>query len=156
MGGAGCLCLSSSISPWSGGLQGSRPRLPTDDSDCPRMARHALVLGSVNMLVQVSLLLPQVENLLTQPSASALTDIFNLNLHALRLEPRAYNSKGSLKKWQKELKLLRDAQPEVSTSLSGPCLSNGVSQIWWTSGHLQSKLWTSSCTCFRRKVFNLV
>ena len=33
VGGAGCLCLSSSISPRPGGLQGSRPWLPMDDSD---------------------------------------------------------------------------------------------------------------------------
>ena len=45
-GGADCLCLSSSIFPRSGCLQGGRPRLPTDDPDCPRMAEHALVLGS--------------------------------------------------------------------------------------------------------------
>ena len=46
MGGVGRLCFSSNISPRPGGLQGSRPRLPTDDSDCPGMAKYALVLGS--------------------------------------------------------------------------------------------------------------
>ena len=46
MGGAGCLCFSCSISPRSGGLQGSRPRLLMDYSDCPGMAKHALVLRS--------------------------------------------------------------------------------------------------------------
>ena len=46
MGGAGCLCLSSSISPQPDGLQGGRPRLLTDDFDCPGMAKHTLVLGS--------------------------------------------------------------------------------------------------------------
>ena len=33
-------------------------------------------------------------------------------------------------KWQRELRLLRDAQPEVS-SQSGPFLSNGVKQVRW-------------------------
>ena len=40
------LDLSSSVSPRPGPLQGGRPGLLTDDPDCPRMAKHALVLGS--------------------------------------------------------------------------------------------------------------
>ena len=65
VGGAGCLCLSSSISPPPFGLQGSRPRLPTDDSDCPGMAKHARFWDLVNLSIHVPLLLPQVENLQT-------------------------------------------------------------------------------------------
>ena len=124
MGGVGGLCLSSGISPRPGGLQGGRPRLPTDDSNIPWF------WDLVNLSFQDPLLLPQVENLLTQPfSKCPHRDLFNLNLHAWLLKPRAYNSKCSLKKWQQELTLLRDTQPEVSTSRSGLRLSNGASQI---------------------------
>ena len=54
------------------------------------------------------------------------------------LAPRAsaINRPVSLSKWQQELRLLRDAQPEPSTSQSGPFLSDGVRKIRWTSGLL--------------------
>ena len=46
MGKPGCVCLPSSLSPESSGLQARGSRLSQDDPDCPRMAKHALVLGS--------------------------------------------------------------------------------------------------------------
>ena len=68
----------------------------------------------VNMSVQVLLSLPQVENLLTQPfSQCPHRDLIGLNLHAWLLEPPAYKRKDSLMKWQCELRLLRDSQPEL-------------------------------------------
>ena len=71
----------------------------------------------VNMSVQVPLSLPQVENLLTQPfSQCPHRDLLGLNLHAWLLEPLAYKCKVSLMKWQRELRLLRDSQPELSDS----------------------------------------
>ena len=52
----------------------------------------------------------------------------NLNLHAWLLEPLPSRNKGSLAKWQQELRLLKDAQPEPFINQSGPFLSNGVTQ----------------------------
>ena len=89
----------------------------------------------VNMSVQIPLSLPKVKYLLTQPfNQCPHRDLFNLNLHAWLLEPQPFNRQDSLMKWQHELKLLRDAQPELSTSQSGPFLSDGVRRIRWTSG----------------------
>ena len=87
------------------------------------------------MSVQVTLSLPRVENLLTQPfNQCPHRDLPNLNLHAWLLEPPPLNKQVSLWKWQQELKLLRDAQPGLSMSQSGPFLSDGVRRIRWTSG----------------------
>ena len=58
----------------------------------------------VNLSVQVPLLLPQVEDLLTQLFSKCLHR--DLNVHAWLLELRASNSTGSLRKWQQELRLL--------------------------------------------------
>ena len=88
----------------------------------------------VSMSVQIPLSLPKVKNLLTQPfNQCPHRDLFNLNLHAWLLKPQPFNRQHSLKKWQHELKLLGDAKPELSTSQSGPFLSDGVRRIRWTS-----------------------
>ena len=89
----------------------------------------------VTMSVQIPLLLPQVENLITQPfNQCPHRNLLNLNLHAWLLEPLPSSRQVSLQKWQQELRLLRDAQPEQSMSQSGPFLSDGVRKIRWTSG----------------------
>ena len=91
----------------------------------------------VSMSVQIPLSLPNVENLLTQPfNQCPHRDLLGLNLHAWLLEPLAYRHKDSLMKWQRELRLLKDNQPEPSMNRSGPYLSNGASHTRWTSGHL--------------------
>ena len=62
----------------------------------------------VSMSVQISLSLPKVENLLTQPfSQCPYRDLFNLNLHVWLLEPRPFNKQDSLMKWQQELRILK-------------------------------------------------
>ena len=82
----------------------------------------------VSMSVQIPLSLPNVENLLTQPfNQCPHRDLLGLNLHAWLLEPLAYRHKDSLMKWQRELRLLKDNQPEPSMNRSGPYLSNGAS-----------------------------
>ena len=69
----------------------------------------------VSMSVQIPLSLPNVENLLTQPfNQCPHRDLLGLNLHTWLLEPLAYRHKDSLMKWQQELRLLRDNQPEPS------------------------------------------
>ena len=91
----------------------------------------------VSMSVQIPLSLPRVRNLLTQPfNQCPHRDLHSLNLHAWLLGPLPSNRQASLKKWQHELKLLRDVQPEPSTNQSGPFLSDGVRNIRWTSGLL--------------------
>ena len=91
----------------------------------------------VSMSVQIPLSLPRVGNLLTQPfNQCPHRDLHSLNLHAWLLGPLPSNRQASLKKWQHELKLLRDVQPEPSTNQSGPFLSDGVRNIRWTSGLL--------------------
>ena len=45
MGESGCLRLPSSLSAQPSNLQGEGSRLSQNDSDCPRVAQHALVLG---------------------------------------------------------------------------------------------------------------
>ena len=91
----------------------------------------------VSMSVQIPLRLPRVGNLLTQPfNQCPHRDLHSLNLHAWLLGPLPSNRQASLKKWQHELKLLRDVQPEPSTNQSGPFLSDGVRNIRWTSGLL--------------------
>ena len=45
LGEPGCTCLSTSSTTQQGSLQGDRPGLPKNDSDCAGLAQHALVLG---------------------------------------------------------------------------------------------------------------
>ena len=68
-----------------------------------------------------------MENLLTQPFKQCPHwDLNNLNLHAWLLEPQPFSKQASLTKWQRKLRLLRDAEPEPSMSQNGPFLSDGV------------------------------
>ena len=85
---------------------------------------------------QIPLSLPLLPNLLTQPfNQIPHTNLSNLNLHAWLLEPQQSRSKGSLRTWQQELRLLRGDQPDQSMRQSGPYLQSGASLIRWTSGH---------------------
>ena len=60
---------------------------------------------------------PSTKDLVTQPFDRFLhRDLRNLNLHAWLLEPLPFRNKGSLKKWQQELKLITDSQPEPFTN----------------------------------------
>ena len=87
----------------------------------------------VTMSSQIRL---SLSNLLTQPfNQTPHRNLTNLNLYAWLLEPQQSRSRGSLKQWQQELRLLRGDQPDQSTRQSGPFLQSGVSLIRWTSGH---------------------
>ena len=134
---SGCLCFSPGGSPREGGLQVDGSGIPQSHSHCTRVAQHAMVLGSGQHVSTDSPNLPRVGNLLTQPfNQCPHRDLHSLNLHAWLLGPLPSNRQASLKKWQHELKLLRDVQPEPSTNQSGPFLSDGVRNIRWTSGLL--------------------
>ena len=135
MEGPGCLCLSSDGSSGTGGHQTLGPRLSPTHSDCSRVAKHAMVLGRGQHVGSNSTLTSQGREFVN-PTVQSVPhrDLFNLNLHAWLLEPQPFNKQGSLLKWQHELRLLRDAQPERSMSQSGQFLSDGVRTIRWTSG----------------------
>ena len=84
----------------------------------------------VEMSSQIPLSLPHLPNLLTQPfNQTPHRNLTNLNLHAWLLEPLQSRSKVSLKQWQQELRLLREAQPDQSMRQSGPFLQSGASLI---------------------------
>ena len=90
----------------------------------------------VALSAQIPLCLPILPNLLTQPfSQIPHRNLQNLNLHAWLLEPQQSRREGTLKEWQRELRLLREAQQEQSMGLNGPFLQNGARTIRWTSGH---------------------
>ena len=89
----------------------------------------------VRLSVQVPYQLPLQRNLVTQPFNGVLhRNLSNLNLHAWLLEPSPSSNKVSLRKWQHELRLLRDSQPEPCINQSGPFLLNGAIRMRWTSG----------------------
>ena len=89
----------------------------------------------VSLSVQIPFKLPLQKDLVTQPFNGLVhKNLSNLNLHAWLLEPLPFRNKGSLPKWQQELRLLKDAQPEPFINQSGPFLSNGVTQTRLTSG----------------------
>ena len=90
----------------------------------------------VDLSVQIPFSLPLTRDLVTQPFNGLVhRNLQNLNLHAWLLEALPSGNTVSLKRWQHELRLLREAQPEPCTSQSGPFLSNGVTRTRWTSGH---------------------
>ena len=130
MGESRCVCFSSGISSQPGGFQDGGSGLSQNDPSCSRVAQHALVLGPVSLSVQVPFQLPLQKDLVTQPFNSVLhRNLSNLNLHAWLLEPVPSRNKVSLRKWQQELRLLRDSQPEPCTSQSGPFLLNGATRM---------------------------
>ena len=89
----------------------------------------------VSLSAQIPFRLPLQGNLVMQPfDRLPHRNLSNLNLHAWLLEPLPFRNRGSLMKWQQELRLLRDSQPEPFTNQSGPFLSNGVTQTRWTTG----------------------
>ena len=89
----------------------------------------------VKLSVQIPFSLPMQRDLVTQPFNGMVHRNLNLNLHAWLLESLPSKNKVSLMRWQEELRLLTEAQPEPSTSQSGPFLLNGVSHTRWISGH---------------------
>ena len=99
------------------------------------MTQHAVVLGPGQSISSDPLQAPTAKDLKTQPFNGPLhINLSNLNLHAWLLEPLPFKNKGSLMRWQQELRLLKDSQPEPSINQSGPFLSNGVNQTRCTSG----------------------
>ena len=68
----------------------------------------------VAMSSQIPLCLPNLPNPVSQPFNQTLhRNLSNLNLHAWLLEPQQSRSRGSLRQWQHELRLLREDQPDL-------------------------------------------
>ena len=75
---------------------------------------------------QIPFSLPLERHLLTQPFNGLLhRNLNHLNLHAWLLEPRPSGDNVFLMKWQQELKLLKEVQPEPFINQSGPFLLSG-------------------------------
>ena len=138
LGGSGRVCLpTNSHSGQSGGEVAEHP-MQENNSNCPGVAEHALVLGPGSHVQSnpIEPTLPALPNLLTQPfNQIPHRNLTNLNLHAWLLEPQLSRNKGFLKQWQKGLRLLREDPPDQSMKQSGPFLQNGATLIRWTSGH---------------------
>ena len=135
MGGSGCIRLptSSHIGQSSGKVAGVN--IQKNCSGCPRVAKHALVLGPSGH-VQPNPTEPtqpaQSINSALQSDPSQKSDKSKSPCMAPRASER---SRASLRQWQKELRLLKEDQPDQSMRRSGPFLQSGASLIRWTSGH---------------------
>ena len=154
VGSIGGVRLSPRVSDPPGNLKVEGSGLSQDDPHCSRMAKHALVLGpSESVQVQIPFRLPLVRDLVTQPFNGVLhRNLNNLNLHAWLLDSLPSRNTGSLMKWQQELRLLREAQPEPYTSQSGPFFLNGASHTrWMPQGALCKPHCRISSTPFQRK-----
>ena len=130
LGGSGPICLStSSHLGQSGGKVAGFPLQPLNP-DCTGVPNMPWFWDLVAMSSQIPLCLPNIPNLVSQPFNQVLhRNLVNLNLHALLLEPQLSRSKGSLREWQHELRLLKEDQLDQSMRQSGASL------IRWTCGH---------------------
>ena len=98
----------------SGGEVAGLP-LQQDYSDFPGWSNMPWFWDLVAISSQIPLCLPNLPNLVPQPFNQTLhRNLSNLNLHAWLLEPQQSRSRGSLRQWQHELRLLREDQPVLS------------------------------------------
>ena len=111
-------------------LQDPGSKLPEVVLNSSRLAQHAVVLGPGD----VAILDPLAPSSTTQPADSAIQWEHTQRSfipEPIHLVPRVWSIKGSLTKWQQELRHLKEAQPELSMKQSGPFLSDDVSLIMW-------------------------
>ena len=130
MGRSGHICLPTSSHLGKNGGEVAGLPMQENYSDCPRMAQHALVLGSSGHVQPNPTKSAKSVNTAFQSDPSQ-----KLNLHAWLLEPQLLRSRASLKQWQHKLRLLKEDQPDQSMRQSGPFLQSGATLIKWTSGH---------------------
>ena len=136
LGELGCLRLptGSHLGQSSGKVLNSPGNSP-GNSDCSRMAQHALVLGpgghvQPNPIESSQRATPSDTALQSDPSQKSDQ---SESLHAWLLESQQSRSRASLRQWQHELRHLKENQPDQSMRQSGPFLQNGASLIRWTS-----------------------
>ena len=134
MGESGCMRLSSSFSSQPSDLQGDGSGL-SQNENCSRVAQHALVLRPGQSICSDSFQASTIKGSVDSAFQRAPSQEPQQS-EPVCLVPRAsaIKNKGSLTKWQQELRLLRDSQPEQFTNPSEPFLSNVVIRTKWTSG----------------------
>ena len=130
LGGSRHVRISPSTSSGQRDQQTIRSSLPNTCSnpDSPRLAQHAMVLGSSGSFISDTHMSPKPSRSGDSTNGAHHRDLASLNLHAWLLEPRQSRSRGSLAQWCYSLRLLRDTQPEQSMRQSGPFLLDGVGQ----------------------------
>ena len=132
LGKSGPICLPTSSHLGQSGGEVTGLPLQQDHSDRPRVAQHAVVLGSSGNVQSDSK--PAQSGISTiQPDPAQ--DPVKPESSCLLLEPQQSRSRDSLRQWQHELRLLKEDQPDPSMRQSRPFLQSGTSVIWWTSGH---------------------
>ena len=131
---SGHVCLPSSLPSQSSGVKARGSGLSQDDPGRPRVAQHALVLGSGQSVESHSFQSPLGEGPVN-PTIQRSPPQEPESSKSACLVPRASSiqKQGFSDKWQQELKL-REAHPERFINQSGPFLLSGVSQTRWTSG----------------------
>ena len=133
---SGPICLSTSSHLGQSGGEVAELPFQQDYSDCLGWTNMPWFWDLVAMSSQIPLCQPNLPNLVSQPFNQTLhRNPSNLNLHAWLIDPQQSRSRGSLRQWQHELRLLREDQPYLSMRQSGPFLQSGASVISWTSGH---------------------
>ena len=137
MGGPGHVCLSSDSPSRTGRHQTFGPWLSLAHSDCSRVAKHAMVLGPGQHVGSNSPLISQGGEFVN-PTVQSVPTQGSLQPVSACMAPRAtaIQQAGFSDEVAQELRLLRDIQPELSMSQSGPFLSDGVKKIRWASGLL--------------------
>ena len=137
MGESGCICLStnSHFGQSSGEVAGLP--VPKNDSDCPGVAQHALVLGPSGTLQPDPI----------EPASSAQSPDTSLQSDPSQESPKPQSpclaSRTTAIKEQgfSEAVAARIEAPQRGSTrsvyeASGPFLQSGASLIRWTSGHL--------------------
>ena len=125
-----CLLTSSHSGQGSGKTKGLS--MLESHPDYSGVAQHALVLDLVTMSSQILLCQP---GLLTHPASQIPhKNLSNINLHARLLQPQLSRSKASLRQWQHELRLFKEAQSDQFMKQSGPYFQSGATVIRLTSG----------------------
>ena len=119
MGGPGCIRLPTDCHIGQSGGEVTELPLQENHPDCSGVAQHALVLG----------LSDHVQSSPSQPAqpAQPIDTTFQSD------PSQKSRSRASLRQWQRELRLLKEDQPDQSMRQSGPFLQSGASLIRWTS-----------------------
>ena len=126
------LYLLSSSHPATGNSKNNLPMLA--DSTGYRVARDALVLGSVNLSTRIPLQLSHWKTFLKQPhSKSFHNNVAHQTCYVLFLDSRNLILEDSHLRWQKELRHLRGNPQEKSINQGGPFMGSGAQRTRWTS-----------------------
>ena len=96
----------------------------------------------VNLSTKPSLQLPHWPHLLKQPFSQKFhQNLMYLNLHVWHLDTTQSHLHHSLRRWQIELRHLKDPHLEDYMSQGGPFLNSGANRIRWSAQSLLSQTW---------------